>query len=182
MQRRSLILTSAIFTMGFSVIRLIIEFFQICKLPELFKYLRCKCKGIYSRRSCGSACKYFIYNCIEWKYFSHCIEWKYFSQLSNYLEIPLFILSISFAGIFRNDCFCPSSTQWQAGIVAVFLAWMNLLIFLNTLPAYGIYLAMLWKIVIKFMKVSIIAFLLHVAFTFAFFMAFYEPQLTVSNS
>ena len=173
MQRRSLILTSAIFILGFSVIRIIIEFFQICKLPELLKCLRCKRKGIYSRKSCGSACKYFIHNCIEW---------KYFSQISNYLEIPIFILSISFAGIFHNDCFCPSSTQWQAGIVAVFLAWMDLLLFLNELPAYGIYIAMLWKILLKFMKVSIIAFLLHVAFTFAFYMAFYEPQLTVSNS
>ena len=140
-------------------------------MPELFKCLRCKNKGTYSNKNCGSVCNFFIHNCIKW---------EYFSQISNYLEIPLFILSISFVAVFRNDCFCPNNTQWQAGIIAMFLAWMDLLLFLNKLPAYGIYIAMLWKIVIKFMKVSIIALLLHVAFTFAFYMAFYEPQLTVS--
>ena len=149
------------------------EFFQICKLPELFKCLRCKHKGIYSVKSCDSTCKYFIHNCIEW---------QYFKQGSNCLEIPMYILSILFGNIFHIECLCPSSTHWQAGIVAVFFAWMNLLLFLNKLPAFGIYIAMLWKIMMKFIKVSIVALLLHVAFAFAFYMTFYEPQLPVSNS
>ena len=110
----------------------------------------------------------------------NCIEWKYFTRPTNYVEVPMYILSITFVSVFQHVCLCPSREQWQAGIIAVFFAWINLLLFLNKWPSLGIYLEMLWKIILRFLKVSIIAVLLLFAFGLAFYMAFYEPDLQVS--
>ena len=107
------------------------------------------------------------------------IKLEYFRSLSNYLEIPMYLLSIAFVAT-TNSCFCPSPLQWQAGTVAVFFAWINFILFLNKWPDLGIYIGIVWKITIRFLSVSVIATLLLLSFTFAFFMAFYEPDLPVS--
>ena len=112
--------------------------------------------------------------------YTHCINWDYFRRISNYLEVPLFILSFAFVGVLHHKCLCPHRGQWQAGIIAVFFAWMDLLLFLNKWPNLGVYIGMLQKIIIKFLAVAIIAILLLLAFGFAFYMAFYEPDLPVS--
>lgn len=93
----------------------------------------------------------------------------------------MYILAIAFVSVFRNRCFCPTQGQWQAGIIAVFFAWIDLLLFLNKWPTLGIYVAMLWHITFRFLSVLIIAILLLVAFTLAFYMAFFEPQIHVRS-
>jgi len=108
------------------------------------------------------------------------IDLEYFLVPSNYIEIPLFILSIVFVSVFRHECLCPSRGQWQAGFIAVFLAWIDLVLYLDKLPLFGIYIQMLLKIIKNFVKVSVMAVLLLFAFGFAFYMAFYEPDLPVS--
>ena len=108
------------------------------------------------------------------------IDLEYFLVPSNYIEIPLFILSIVFVSVFQHDCLCPTRGQWQAGFIAVFLAWIDLALYLDKLPLFGIYIQMLLKIIRNFLKVSVMAVLLLFAFGFAFYMAFYEPDLPVS--
>ena len=108
------------------------------------------------------------------------IMWEYFLSKTPYVEVPMYILSIVFVAVGDFECLCPSPGQWQAGTVAVFLAWFNLLHFLNKWPPLGIYIGALWKIMLTFLKVSIIALFLLLAFGFAFYMAFYEPPLPVS--
>ena len=108
------------------------------------------------------------------------VNWNYFRRLSNYVEIPLYVLSFVFVGVLHRQCLCPSRGQWQAGIVAVFLAWINLLLFLNKWPILGVYIGMLEKIILRFLTVAIIAILLLLAFGLAFYMAFFEPGLPVS--
>ncbi len=108
------------------------------------------------------------------------IDWKYFKRESNYLEVTMYVLSLVFAGVLHRECFCPSRGQWQAGIIAVFFAWIDLILFLNKSPTFGVYIEMFRKIIVKFLAVSIIAVLLVIAFGLAFYMAFYEPDLPVS--
>ena len=107
------------------------------------------------------------------------IKLEYFRYLSNYLEIPMYVLSIAFVTT-TNSCFCPSRIQWQAGTVAMFFAWIDFILFLNKWPDLGIYIGIIWKITIRFLSVSLIAILLLLSFTFTFYMAFYEPDLPVS--
>ena len=109
------------------------------------------------------------------------IDWEYFKSPSNYMEIPLFILSIVFVSVFHHECLCPTRGQWQAGFIALFLAWIDLVLYLDKLPLFGIYIQMLLKIIRNFLKVLLMAILLLVAFDFAFYMAFYEPDLPVSQ-
>ena len=46
-----------------------------------------------------------------------------------------------------------SNLQWQAGAIAVFLGWINFIWFLKRFPAYGIYIIMVKKIFVTFLKV-----------------------------
>ena len=107
------------------------------------------------------------------------INWDYFLDWTNYLEIVLYVFSIAFVAVF-SECACPTNGQWQIGTVAVFFAWIDLLLFLYKLPKIGIYVGMMLQIVRRFLSVVLMAFLLSLAFGFAFYMAFYEPTIPVS--
>lgn len=61
----------------------------------------------------------------------------YFSDLSNWVEIPLFICSIIFALVFDHECLCPRGWQWQIGILALFLAWLDLIFFMRKVRLMG---------------------------------------------
>lgn len=61
----------------------------------------------------------------------------YFLDLSNWVEIPLFICSIIFALVFDHECLCPRRWQWQIGILALFLAWLDLIFFMRKVRLMG---------------------------------------------
>ena len=63
----------------------------------------------------------------------------YFSDLSNWVEIPLFICSIAFVLVFGNECLCPRAWQWQIGILALFLAWLDLILFMRKVRLMGMF-------------------------------------------
>lgn len=109
------------------------------------------------------------------------IQWTFELTVRHILEIVLHILSIVFVlTTFRNECMCPTRGEWQAGTIAVFFAWIELLSYIQQFPPLGFYIEMLWKIVARFLKVLFIALLLLIAFSFAFYMTFYEPDILVS--
>ena len=49
-----------------------------------------------------------------------------------------------------------SECPWQAGAIAIFLAWINFIWFLKRIPAIGIYMIMVKKIFVTFLKVRIL--------------------------
>ena len=105
---------------------------------------------------------------------------NYILDWVNWLEVILFILSIIFAWVFHTRCLCEKSWQWQLGIVAVFLAWMELVVFIRKLPLVGIYVVLFIDIFKIFLKMIFLSILLVVAFGLAFYMAFFEPGIIVS--
>ena len=67
-----------------------------------------------------------------WLYFS------YFSDLSNWLELPLYILTIVFTSAqFNSECTCVQARQWSVGIASLFLSWASLILFLRKLEVFG---------------------------------------------
>ena len=67
-----------------------------------------------------------------WLYFS------YFSDLSNWLELPLYILTIVFTSAqFNSECTCVPARQWSVGIASLFLSWASLILFLRKLEVFG---------------------------------------------
>lgn len=103
----------------------------------------------------------------------------YFWDLVNYIEGAEFVGAILFVFVFSTECFCPSSWQWQIGAGCVFLAWIDLLMFIRLFPIFGIFVVMFLKIVKNFAKVStFLAIFLVLSFTFPFYMIFHEPLLS----
>ena len=58
----------------------------------------------------------------------------YLKDWTNYVDVILYITSASFIVSAANNCACPTKQQWQVGCIAVFLAWIDLLIFLRMGP------------------------------------------------
>uniref|UniRef100_A0A1X7TKA2 Ion transport domain-containing protein n=1 Tax=Amphimedon queenslandica TaxID=400682 RepID=A0A1X7TKA2_AMPQE len=101
---------------------------------------------------------------------------EYLSSFVNYIEVPLFILTIMFTSVRSNQCYCTHSWQWQVGVIAVFLSWIALVFSIRKLPVVGIYVVMFIKIFNNFIKVVVLALLLISAFAFPLYMMFYNPQ------
>lgn len=55
----------------------------------------------------------------------------------NWIEVLLFIFAIIFVFVYFTECFCPTNWQWQLGCIAVFLTWINLIIFIRKIPLTG---------------------------------------------
>ena len=101
--------------------------------------------------------------------------------LVNVFEVSLYVLSIMFVSVFGTPCMCPQSWQWQIGVVAILLAWINLIRLCAKFPSMGIYIIMFGNIVLTFLKVIILSVLLLSTFAITFYMVFSEPQFQVSH-
>ena len=82
--RRTYLITAAVSTITFSLLRLLIELCQVLRLGEIEQLFTRKV-GNGGARVHGRMrlCPMFKFVAIS------CIEWKYFTRLINYLEIPM---------------------------------------------------------------------------------------------
>lgn len=104
----------------------------------------------------------------------------YFYDLENFVELSLFVLTIIFcAGHNSDDCLCTNAAMWQIGAVALFLAWMDLLMFLKRLPFTGIPINILLNIVYTFLTLAIVPVLLILSFSFPFYMLLVRPVSSI---
>ena len=107
---------------------------------------------------------------------SYLLDWV------NWIEISLYILSIIFVSVFRTPCLCPQVWQWQIGVMAILLAWIDLIIICAKFPNLGLYVIMFGKIFGTFLRVILLSILLVVTFGLTFYMTFSEPQYQVSHT
>lgn len=105
---------------------------------------------------------------------------EYLSDFVNYMEITLYISSITFVFVFRTPCLRIYHWQWQLGVLAVFLGWLVLITFLQKWPSTGIYVIAFLTTMKSFLKVAFLAVLLVITFALPFYMQFFEPGKTVS--
>ena len=107
----------------------------------------------------------------------------YFKQVTNllewvlYLSTILFILPYVFPSL-SNLRVNPNFT-WQMGTVAVFLGYMNLILFVQTLDYVGIYVTMFYQVAITVIKAISIFLLFAVAFSVVFFILFREQVIII---
>ena len=107
---------------------------------------------------------------------SYLLDWV------NWIEISLYILSIIFVSVFRTTCLCPQVWQWQIGVMAILLAWIDLIIICAKSPNLGLYAIMFGTIFGTFLKVILLSTLLVATFGLTFYMTFSEPQYQVSHT
>ncbi|XP_077974995.1 transient receptor potential cation channel subfamily A member 1 homolog isoform X1 [Styela clava] len=98
---------------------------------------------------------------------------NYFKEVTNWIEMTLFISSIAtmvpWTEYTRNTGVLMV-WQWQLGSVAIFLSWMELLFFVESIPKFGlgIYVLMFANIVKTFLKFLIVLSVFVFAFAFTF--------------
>ena len=106
-------------------------------------------------------------------------RWRYLLDWVNWMEIVLFLSSIIYVWVYHVDCLCPLTWQWQIGVVAVFLGWIDLIVFISKFPFTGIYVLMLVKILYTFLRMLILSVLLVLGFGLTFYLAFTQPEILV---
>ena len=98
---------------------------------------------------------------------------QYLTEIENYLEILLIVCTAIFAiAGHAEDCFCVDSFAWQFGAAALFLGWIDLILYLKKLPLTGIRINMLQTVVITFLKLVYLPAILIIAFALPFYMLF----------
>ena len=95
------------------------------------------------------------------------------------MELFLFVTSVIFmsSGL-QSGCLCPESWQWQLGALALFIAWLDMILFLKKLPLTGIYVVMFVDIFWSLMRIIFLSVLFVVSFGLAFYMLFFRPVRT----
>lgn len=74
--------------------------------------------------------------------------------------------------------------QWQIGAIAIFLAWINLVLFISKFPYLGLYVVMFFDVLTTFCKVCVVFFFFIIAFAFGFHTVLYyqEPFNSAAKS
>ena len=107
------------------------------------------------------------------------LKLSYVTDWVNWMEVTLFICSIIFVWVYTTNCQCVLRWQWQVGVVAMFLGWIDLIIFISKFPLTGIYVLMFIKILYTFLKMLVLTLLLVIAFGITFYMVLFDPAATV---
>ncbi|XP_014673121.1 PREDICTED: transient receptor potential cation channel subfamily A member 1 homolog [Priapulus caudatus] len=104
--------------------------------------------------------------------FQICAFRKRYIALENLVEWGSFISALLLVIDFTN---CSKQTgiredwQWQLGAIAIFLAWIDLILFIQKVPQFGIYVVMFTWIFSTFCHFFVVFFLFIVAFALAFY-------------
>ncbi|KAG5441452.1 Transient receptor putative cation channel sub A member 1, partial [Clonorchis sinensis] len=107
--------------------------------------------------------------------------------LENLMECGIFTLAI-LSVVDTDDCLrsmgLKESWQWQCGAVAIFFAWLNLLLFLRRIPTLGIFVLMFTVVMRTFTKFFVVFFLFIFAFAFGFHILLFNhvPFNSLGNS
>ncbi|KAI0226875.1 hypothetical protein LSAT2_022672 [Lamellibrachia satsuma] len=114
----------------------------------------------------------------KWNYFG----WENLMEWITYISALLLVIDFSQC---QQDTGIRMGWQWQLAAVAVFLAWMDLVLFIRKLPRFGIYVVMFTDILRTFTQFFPVFFLFIVAFGLAFFVlmqnqyAFRRPEFSL---
>ncbi len=63
----------------------------------------------------------------------------FFADFDTWVEVPLFIFAIIFAlaVVVDQECLCPRDWQWDIGVAAVFLVWIDLILYMRRMRVLG---------------------------------------------
>ncbi|XP_077208275.1 transient receptor potential cation channel subfamily A member 1 isoform X1 [Paroedura picta] len=92
---------------------------------------------------------------------------RYLLDYSNLLDWTIHSTSIIFVSslLIKID---QAALQWECGAVAIFLSWMNFLLYLQRFENYGIYVVMFWEILRTLLRIVVVFFFLILAFGLSF--------------
>ena len=106
---------------------------------------------------------------------------RYLKEVENYIQVVMFISVIIFVfPVGQNSCWCLPGWKWQIGALAVFLAWINLLLLIRYIPwlKVGEHSTMLFNVYINFVKLIYLPILLLVTFAIPLYMLLVDSTIT----
>lgn len=103
---------------------------------------------------------------------------NYLFEWTNTLEWAGYIASLIY--VFPN-CDCKLGVKHQTGAIALFFGWMNLILFLRRLSAYGQYVIMLTTMLRTLLKVLLLLFLFVLGFGSTFYLLMDDETKSFSS-
>lgn len=99
--------------------------------------------------------------------------WRYWLETVAVLASFVFVYDQNY----QTDLTLRCPIQWEFGAAALLLSWLTLLGYIQFIPMIGIYVTMLFVIIKKFIRFSIVLLILISGFALAFYMVFqnFEP-------
>ena len=99
----------------------------------------------------------------------------YLKEVENYIQVIMFISVIIFVfPVGQNSCWCLPGWKWQIGALAVFFAWINLLLLIRYIPwlKVGERSTMMFNVYANFVSSLYLPILLLVTFAIPIYMIF----------
>ena len=108
-------------------------------------------------------------------------EINYFWNLINWVEVPLFVLSIIFSSVVlsKEKTFCLLAWQWQIGVAVLWLSWIEFIFLSTQFQLIGVHALMFIRVLKTIVKFIPLALLLIIAFGLTFHFLLYQPKLMV---
>jgi len=141
----------ATFTFVLSAVRAILQIYEIYMLIKRYGSRLRDCK---------------------WHNWKECLSRLFFGIVRFFM----FVFAIAFAAVLNFPCPCITNGQWQVGVLAVFLGWINMITFIKLVPRLGVYVLMFLNVIYSFLKMFLLGLLLVIAFGLAFYMLFRNPS------
>ena len=101
-------------------------------------------------------------------------RWKYFKDTSNYLDWILYISTSLFMAPYLVSPGSFSTVFWPFGVVAVFVCYTNMLLFLRRYRLFGTYISMYIEVTKTVVQVMVVFIFLVMGFALAFYILFKE--------
>ena len=100
---------------------------------------------------------------------------------STLTEIPLFVLSLvyAFPVFLLDDCLCPLRWQLSIGTTVVLLTWLKLIVLSAQFQFVGVYVLMLSRVLVTFLKTSVLLCMLTAGFGLVFYLSLNDPYIMV---
>lgn len=145
----------------YSVLRLVLEGIQLA----VSLYQAC------SSLQCGTQFCLDLFGAVK--------EIDYFWHLINWVEVPLFILSIIFSIVVLSKQFCLLAWQWQIGVAVLWLSWIEFIFLSTQFQLIGVHALMFIRVLKTIVKFIPLALLLIIAFGLTFHFLLYQPEVLV---
>ncbi|KAK3893875.1 hypothetical protein Pcinc_002317 [Petrolisthes cinctipes] len=94
--------------------------------------------------------------------------WTAYLSVENLVEWCCYVCAVLFVSD-THQCPLKEEWQWQVGAMAVFLAWLNLLLYIRVFNFFGIYVIMFTEILTTFISFFVVFFFFIIAFAFSFY-------------
>lgn len=86
------------------------------------------------------------------------LKLSYLKEFSNLIEVTLYITTLIYIAPYlaSKPLYYSPSVQWNAGVVALFMCYTNLLLYIRRIGKSGIYVSMYFEVMITFLNVLVV--------------------------